>query len=116
MGVKRGLYCNAACGSLLPLQEHQTRAVERHLARDTSGIFPNLNAQLRNGFVEQSLKLFACHSRHSLTALAICQASTGGTALPICRSVSRSFAAKMKSSGNDWIRAASRIERRRGRL
>ena len=39
--------------------------------------------------------------RTACVAWAICQAMTGGTAFPTCRSVSRSFAAKLKLSGND---------------
>ena len=39
----------------------------------------------------------------------------GGTAFPICLSVSLSLASKMKSSGKDWMRAASRMEILRGR-
>lgn len=44
----------------------------------------------------------------------MCHPKTGGTALPICRSVARNFAWKIKLSGNDWMRAASRMEMRRG--
>lgn len=53
-------------------------------------------------------------SNKDLTALAICHASTGGTAFPIWRSVSRNPHGKTKLSGNDCIRAASRIDMRRG--
>lgn len=62
---------------------------------------PNLLPQLTNYLFKYCFEFFPRHVRQSITALAICQAITGGTALPICLSVSRSFAAKMKSSGND---------------
>ena len=54
-------------------------------------------------------KSFSIHNNCTI-ALAMACAISGGTALPICLNIAEREPSKKKSSGNDCILAASRIE------
>ena len=87
----------------------------------SSNCFEDLNFSFCDSsvnFLQQISKIFSKISFVILnyplktfsTDFAICQLKTGGTAFPICLSVSRSPHGKIKLSGKDCNLAASRIE------